>query len=237
MVAVVANQTETTTVSYSFLAGSGQLWVPGHTNGIASAYSPAQLLGGGAPDASVTLQIPTYPDGGQGPGPETVAFDSSGNLWIASSQQNASIEPTVVKYAAGQLGSSGTLAPSVTLTPVDAGVYTDGGFTRSIDFPEALAFDVHGNLWVANCGDPTSSVVMFAAAALVTGGAVSPSVVWASSALDCPNGLAFDTAGNLWVSNCGNTGTLLKFSESQLNSPTAPTPEVAPVGWTTFRPC
>jgi sugar lactone lactonase YvrE len=127
-------------------------------------------------------------------------------------------------YSASQLGTTATLAPTLTISPTDAGVYSDGGFTRSIDHPEAMAFDGQGNLWLANAASP--SVVMFSANSLGTGGAVPPAIVWTAANLDYPNGLAFDTAGDLWVSNCGSRSALLKYPVSQLGGTSTPTPSV-----------
>ena len=68
--------------------------------------------------------------------------------------------------------------------------------SSGLDYPEGLAFDAAGNLYVANSGNNTISEVTPA-------GAVSTFV---SSGLNGPDGLAFDAAGNLYVANLdGNT--------------------------------
>jgi DNA-binding beta-propeller fold protein YncE len=59
-------------------------------------------------------------------------------------------------------------------------------------------------LYVANTGNNT--IVKF-----TSGGVAS---VFANSGLDNPVGLAFDSAGNLYVANAGNSNTIMKFTPS-----------------------
>ena len=58
--------------------------------------------------------------------PEALAFDTSGNLYVANYGNN-----TVSKFAPG------STTPTATLTGLSG--------------PDALAFDASGNLYVANC--------------------------------------------------------------------------------------
>ncbi|HYB91547.1 MAG TPA: hypothetical protein VEC38_10920 [Candidatus Binataceae bacterium] len=68
-------------------------------------------------------------------------------------------------------------------------------------------------LWVAN--DDTSYVSEFTGHGLTGIDRQSPSRVLKSPDLDCPWGLIFDSAKNLWVSNVCS-GTLTKFTSKQL---------------------
>ena len=63
-------------------------------------------------------------------GPDALAFDSSGNLYVANGDGT-----TVSEFAPG------STTPTATLT--------------GLNDPEALAFDSSGNLYVANCDATT----------------------------------------------------------------------------------
>ena len=65
--------------------------------------------------------------------PEALAFDSSGNLYVANNGNN-----TVIKFAPGSTTASAT-------------------YSAGLSEPEALAFDSSGNLYVANFGNATVS--------------------------------------------------------------------------------
>ncbi len=68
--------------------------------------------------------------------PDALAFDSSGNLYVANVGND-----TVEMFAPGSTTASAT-------------------YSAGLDYPEALAFDSSGNLYVANYGNTT--VEMFA---------------------------------------------------------------------------
>jgi sugar lactone lactonase YvrE len=111
-----------------------------------------------------------------------IAFDPSGNLWVASACSN-----TVYKLTTQDL-RGGSVTPS---------------FTLSINAPQGLAFDSAGNLWVAESSTP--AVRRFNKAML--GGAASPppDFVMSVTAVDTPSPtlltpgwLAFDSGGALW---------------------------------------
>ncbi len=178
--------------------GDGDLWVIDQF-GQAVEYDASDLGADGSPSAKVTITgLPTNPLWG--------AFDSSGSLWIASFNGNS-----VVEFLADQLLVDGAPTPNVTIT--------------GLDFPSGVAFDAAGNLWVANATPHT--VVMFSPAQLVVGGALVPEVTISANAgsLASPVGLAFDAAGNLWVSNAGSD-TVVKFTLSQLAVSGSPAPDV-----------
>ncbi len=70
-------------------------------------------------------------DNGQLNGPEALAFDSAGNLWVADAGNNRIDEFSSTGAYLGQFGSKGS---------------GPGQFNG----PEGLAFDAAGNLWVAD---------------------------------------------------------------------------------------
>jgi sugar lactone lactonase YvrE len=81
-----------------------------------------------------------------------------------------------------------------------------------LDFPGALAFDAHGNLYVANVGNNTVSE--FAP------GRTTPSAIL--TGLDEPVSLAFDAQGNLYVANNGanSVGTTVSVFAPGSTTPT-----------------
>ena len=69
-------------------------------------------------------------------GAESIAFDTSGNLWLSPGP----IGHTVVEYAKNELAKSGSPTPKVTIT-------------STIFFPpNGVTFDNAGNLWLASQG-------------------------------------------------------------------------------------
>ncbi|MBV8283681.1 MAG: hypothetical protein JO175_03470, partial [Candidatus Eremiobacteraeota bacterium] len=66
-------------------------------------------------------------------GPNALAFDSAGNLYVA----NVGKDGLNGSYSAVEVYAPGSSAPSRTITV-------------GLDFPSAVAFDVTGNLWAAN---------------------------------------------------------------------------------------
>ena len=88
-------------------------------------------------------------------------------------------------------------------TGADLGTFASSG----LNAPTGLAFDVAGNLYVANSGDNTIRV-------FTTNGIGS---VFASTGLSSPQGLAFDGAGNLYVGNSGSDN-IVEFTPSGVGS-------------------
>ena len=91
------------------------------------------------------------------------------------------------------------------------------GVRHRLNFPEGLAFDSAGNLFVSseNPANSSDSTIV----RLTSNGTAS---VFASG-LDFPNGLAFDSAGNLYVANTDNS-TIMKFAPNGTGSLFARTP-------------
>jgi sugar lactone lactonase YvrE len=141
--------------------------------------------------------------------PTALAFDAKGSLWVADNRAQ-----TIAEYAAGQLATSGSPAPTVVI----------GARDRSLVRPAGLAFDRAGNLWVANKG--SQAVVAFTPAQLSRTGTPSPHVTLflAPTAISIPIGLAFDAEDNLWVMS--ESGVLGKFGRDALAATGAPAPSV-----------
>lgn len=209
-----------TTVTYAPQSGSGSLWIVGGTNdhgntlNWGTAYSASQLTTSSGVAPSITLSFPfTLTANIDASG---VAFDSSGNMWVADDISNV-----VVAYTPAQLGSAGSPAPAITLSgPALASVY-------------ALAFDAAGNLWAANIR--ANTIVEFSASQLETSGTPSPVIAIADGPSGAPNGLAFDSGGNLWVTN-NLLNTVSEYTTDQLATGGSITPAVVLSGPALNRP-
>ena len=127
--------------------------------------------------------------------PQGLAFDSSGNLYVANSGsttgQGCGTNPGSV-----QVYAPGASSPSYTISGA-----------QGICQPFRLAFDATGNLYVANLslyGGPPGTVTVYGAGSntllrTITNGVTSP---WS---------LALDKAGNLYVAN-RFTGTVTMYA-------------------------
>ena len=144
--------------------------------------------------------------------PIGLAFDSSGNVWVADSG-NSRVLGFARPFSNGEsaslvIGQTGytSQAPGLSQTQVY--------------FPEAIAFDRFGDLWVADTGN--DRVLEFgvplstgARASLVFGQPSFTTDVPATSqtSLMAPQGIAFDSSGNLWVADASNN-RLVEFPAS-----------------------
>ena len=183
----------------------GNLWVTicGDTRGILE-YSAAQLTAAGTqtPQATITSS------GITGFCPYDIAFDGSGNMWVADYNH-----PQVVEFSAGQLTGTGDNVPAKTISsPV-------------LVATAAVVFDASGNLWVANHSG--QSVVEYTAAQVSAGGSVTPTATITLPGTPIkadPVGLAFDAGGSLWVSDQVNQ-VVYSLSSNQLVTG-SPTPSI-----------
>ena len=134
------------------------------------AFSPS--LNVNAPPTDWTIAI-NYVGGGLST-PQTVANDSSGNVWVTN-KGNSSVT---------ELDNTG------------AAVSSAAGFTAgSLNVPWGIAIDESGFVWVSNSGNNTLSRL---ASTGTTGSFFS------GNGLSTPKGVAIDGAGNVWVANNGS---------------------------------
>ena len=147
--------------------------------------------------------------------PEGVAVDGGGNLYLADTGNNRVLEyntplttDTTADMVFGQHGS------------FTSNISNDGGLSAdSLGFPEAVAVDGGGNLYVSDSGNnrvleyntPLTTANTTANLVFGTGGSftssTSCSMVTASTLCD-PNGLAADGSGNLYVMDAKNNRVL-----------------------------
>lgn len=186
---------------------AGNMWVTDY-GGYVYRYDAAQLANSGSPDPGLTISANATPSLSN---PYGLAFDASGDLWVANNGNN-----TVVEFTPSQLSTSGSPTPNVTLS-------ADAGTPNSLKGPNGIAFDASGDLWVANSGN--STVVEFTPSQLSTTGGPTPKVTLGatSGSIAGPGGIAFDANGNLWVPNDGSD-TVVRFDAVQLATSGSPIP-------------
>jgi hypothetical protein len=185
-------------------------------------------------------------------GPNSIAFDPSGNLWVASASNYS-----VLQYT-GPFTKSGTLKPAITLsggsgfTPwgvaVDKNSYLYASFhnsagTQSIGVlkppydgkpyfldgltaPGDIAFDKAGNLYAASNLSSRAAVARYDSNHLKSGdkpSIIDPTGLPPSSFLAA---FAFTAKGDLYAANCGNSSTagidVYPTSTKQFSSKLAP---------------
>ncbi len=193
---------------------SGDLWVANAGNGSLVEFTSAQLSASGNPTPVETI---TGLDN-----PLSLAFDADGDLWVSNCGGTCDGSgPTgagIAEYTPSQLAAGGDVTPSVTVT--------------GLSQPGALTFDGSGDLWVSGCGGQgcsSGSVSEYTPSQLSTSGSPSPNVtITPDSSLGgqllgvFPFALAFDSAGDLWVT--GSPSTLVEYTPSQLSSSGNPSP-------------
>lgn len=202
--------------------GNGNLWVANSAADGSGAntvveFTKNQLAASGSPKPAVRLASNARSINN----PQGMAFDPLGNLWVSDSA-------ALKEFSAAQLTASGAPVPAVTIGDDGLG---------SLNGPEGITFDTKGNLWVAVFF--SNLLVGYSHSQLTTSGNPVPAVIVRSgdqSALNNPCGLAFDTTGNLWVSNL-TTSWLLKFVAKQLTSPSSPKPVVFVASGALVSPC
>jgi sugar lactone lactonase YvrE len=181
---------------------AGNLWVTDYINQRIHKYTPAQLASG-ASTPQVTISTQKEPWG--------IAFDAHGNLWVSYYNGNY-----VLEYAASDVSAwSGDLTDPASVLSIATPIG-----------PLGLAFDAHGNLWVAGFDLPQTYEI--AAAQLSGTGAILPTDSLVSSYLEHGSGLAFDRAGNLWEGT--ETGYIISYTAAQLSAASHGEPTFAQLG-------
>jgi len=213
---------------------SGNLWVvDSGNNRIIEFKSPFS----NGESASIVLGQPTF--GGyigqttQGglDAPTYAAFDPGGNLWVTDQGNNRVLE-FKSPFSTGEMASVvighanfTSFAPSSTVT------------AKSLFEPVGIAFDPKGDLWVVDNGDHR---ILEYSAPFSIGDNAASMVIGQSSLTSSSTGLnayaiAFDSSGNLWVSDgisgvneylaplsTGEAGTQIEGPKTVSGSGTAP---------------
>jgi len=178
---------------------SGDLWVSGSNTNTIVEFTKATLAQH-SPKPSVIISAGRS---GNLNGPGGLAFDPSGNLWVANTGVT-----TVVEYTKTELMKSGAPAPVLTIS------------NNSFNTPFGVALDTAGNLWVSDNAQPGSPGVFEYARSQLDKAPASPqltlSLPAANGGDDTRSGLAFDPSGNLWVVSAGGA-SLVEFAKSELS--------------------
>jgi sugar lactone lactonase YvrE len=181
--------------------GNGNVWVTNYYNGQVTELCGATTAN--CPIGSATgNQIFASAAGGLN-GPEGIAIDQLGNVWVANNSGNSVTE----------LDSSGNA--------LSGSGYTDTSLSAPID----VAIDGNGNVWVADSGNNEVTELCGANTANCPSMTATGSAILASAAgaggLNGPAGIAIDQSGNAWVANnSGNSVTELDSNGSALSPPT-----------------
>ena len=166
--------------------------------------SQADGLGDGGPATSAILS-----------GPQSVAVDPSGNLYIADTYHNRVRAVTASSGIISVFAGGGTNAGSDGLG--------DGGAATSaqLDYPTAVTIDSAGNTFIADAGDnlirrvDATSGVITAVAGNGTWGYSGDAGLATAAMLASPQGIAVDAAGNLYIADYGNNAIRLVSASSQ----------------------
>ncbi|MDE1840597.1 MAG: NHL repeat-containing protein [Thaumarchaeota archaeon] len=200
---------------------AGNFWVADSGNNRILNYSSSSF-GFNHPNATTVLGQSSFTAGGFGTTATTLraasalAFDSSGNLWVADEDNSRILEYTH-PFTTGQ-------AASLVLGQSSFTTGSTGTSTTTLNTPDALAFDSHGNLWVSDQGNHrileySPPFTTGQAASLVLGHSTftqSSSGINAT-ALNNPFSLVFDSSGNLWVTD-QNNNRILRYSTPFTNN-------------------
>ena len=193
---------------------SGNLWVTNTGLNQVLEFGAGQLVSGGnvAPDGTI------YGDGSSLNGPEGIAFDSSGDLWVSDT-----VGTDIEEFTPTQLAHLSTGVPGPTPHVI---ISITPSFLAA---PVGLAFDSSGDLWVAN--DAANTLLDFTPTQLVSGGNIAPAIqIYGNgTSLNAPREIAFDSSGDLWVAE-DTSGYIEEFTPTQLSATGAPTPTITVTG-------
>jgi len=155
------------------------LWVGGSQ--YISEFQGKALKRSGDPRANLAFRSSAYT------GPVSITFDTHNNLWAIyyASDYNLGSVIELSRADLASLKSGNPVKPKV-ITPYP------------YIFPDQLAFDASGDLWIAASQDPVSEIIELLPSQIKKSGAPSPTISITSSDF-APGAIRFDASDNLWV--------------------------------------
>ena len=157
------------------------IWTANYTGDDPIPFYDAGFIGGHTVSEFTSAGAPVSASGytqGSLSGPQGIAVDRRGNIWIANHTNN-----TVTEYPHGD--------------PAAARIVTGGGLSK----PFAVVVDAQGNVWVDdNAIDRTDTGQL----TRISPDGVAHGPI-AAGRLSSPQGMAFDQSGHLWVANLGSS--------------------------------
>jgi hypothetical protein len=137
--------------------GNSQLW----------KFAPADRAASGAANPSLIVNLPADF------GVQDLAFDGSGNLWIAGADFTVGALDEIKEISAGDLSGTGEITPPIAATITSSAFGSEsglGGFCLG-----GIDFDQSGDLWAsAQCQFP--HLIEFTPSQLSIGGNLTPSI-------------------------------------------------------------
>jgi len=149
--------------------------------------------------------------------PEGIAVDASGNLYVADSGNSTIRKITPANVVSTLAGTAGTVGSA------------DGtGSAASFDYPEGIAVDASGNLYVADTYNSTIRKITPAGGVSTIAGTAgtqdSTDGTGAAARFNRPSGITVDSSGNLYVADSHNS-TIRKITSAGVVSTVAGTAE------------
>lgn len=191
-------------------AGSQALWLSngGSGNNFISELPYSQLQHSGLPKFALNTGKSNVGYIGK------LAFDQAGNLWIPFCGNETTTYGLAAAFSPEALDQFA--AGNRKVKPIAE--LTGSGF----NCPVALTFDHSGDLWIENGGfsdHNSKSIIEYTASSLFQKNS-APSVTLTSSSFEILRRLAFDAAGDLWVTNEANDETdgVYEFTPQQLST-------------------
>jgi hypothetical protein len=133
-------------------------------------------------------------------------IDTVGNVWISNYNSSYNSPGSVTKFLGSSSGSAGTVV---------SGTYGDPTFfDSSISYPEGMAADTNGNIFIANNGS-SSATVYNSSGQLVSGGLGANDNIRGE-----PQAVAADSTHGFWLSNSDYTIAHIDQYGNLLSHPT-----------------
>jgi len=196
-----------------------------NSQGVGAPWGGALPLSSAPQDWSIAIK---YTDASLN-APTGIAFDASGNAWVANEAGTGVTELSATgnvlsTATTGFTGSGNVIGPQgiaidrtgnvwvantagnsiVELT--SGGAFTGNYTGSSISGPTSIAMDSGGNAWVANFDG--ASIVEVS-----SGGTPGSAITGTGNTISNPAGIAVDGSGNVWIAN-GGPSTMVKFNHS-----------------------